>query len=276
MLFPFRVARAATFHMGSVGFPIDIVFVEANGRIGRVVHAAQPGSRTRWSHPVCGAVVELAGGSCLSWGIDIGHRIQAAGGSYNLLRTLVEADAPPMGGGYYTKEPELPGGVKTPREDIPPEERFRHQRLIDEQPNAMDQPEEGWRQQFGYQPGEVEHVGPNVRMTAQVSVEDPGLFIGGLLDSMATWEQQGVPMVDWRRDVTSESKLSEKAIVTSEDLARWANAVDLPPAQRAALLDLMMTEEGQETLADGFVLAGLADQVEIKGNVLEMSRERRK
>ena len=61
MLFPFHPPRAATFHMGQVAFPIDVVFTDGAGVVGRIVHAAAPGSRARWSHPVVGAVVELEG-----------------------------------------------------------------------------------------------------------------------------------------------------------------------------------------------------------------------
>lgn len=61
LLFVFEHPRPATFHMGTVSFPIDIAFIE-NGRVARVVRSAQPGSKERWSYPRCDAVLETAAG----------------------------------------------------------------------------------------------------------------------------------------------------------------------------------------------------------------------
>jgi len=72
LLFVFNTPHQTTFHMGSVSFPIDIVFLrkEQNEyRVAKVVHNAQPGTKERWS---CYAdlVLELVGGTCESLGIE--------------------------------------------------------------------------------------------------------------------------------------------------------------------------------------------------------------
>lgn len=178
MLFPFYPPRAATFHMGEVAFPIDLVFADGAGVVARIVHGARPGSRAQWTHPVVGAVVELRAGSALSMGLEVGDQLRVAGRrlgtqTYNLLRTLTEAgassslddprgpsddgfnvrgDPPPLMDGYYSKEPlhQGPGfgGVPTTQ---PSDRRFKDRELVDESsPDAMDQGNPNWEEGVGY------------------------------------------------------------------------------------------------------------------------------
>lgn len=83
MLFVFGHPRAATFHMGAVDFPIDIMFVE-KGRVARVVRGANPGSRERWSYPLTDSVVEVAAGCAPAVGSSVAlssHRRTAREGT---------------------------------------------------------------------------------------------------------------------------------------------------------------------------------------------------
>jgi hypothetical protein len=142
--------------MGRVAFPIDVVFVEPDGCIARIVHNAQPGARDKWSHHRVGAVVELGGGACRRSGVDIGHAVRI-GQTYNQLRTLTDG---PATEDYYGAEPL---DTETPRDERGLE-RFKDRRLPDEAfSEAMDQPAPGWVQQMGYQSSEEMDVGPNVR-----------------------------------------------------------------------------------------------------------------
>lgn len=280
MLFPFSPARAATFHMGTVSFPIDIVFADAGGRIGRIVHGAQPGSRSRWSHPVCGAVVELQGGACSLYGVEPGQHIRVAvsrhqAQTYNLLRTLVEADG--YGPGYYSEEPVHPGGVDTPR--TPPlEERWKNRKLPDEgDPNAMDQPQEGWVQQIGYQPTEElaeQGIGPNVRMTAQ-TVEDPGNLVAGLVEAMARQQSAGRAPIYWVEDPLSGGT-TETAIVTPRDVHDWLSHLGLGRMGHQEVEQAVVSPDGLTVLGDGLVLAGLADKAEVERDYLVLQRGIRK
>ena len=162
MLFPFFPPRAARFWMGSVSFPIDLVFADASGRIARIVHSACPGTRSTWSHPVVGAVVEVPGGWCARNDVGVGAQLLVAGRklgvqTYNLLRTITEASAEPeasfekfapeaeaerLDDGYYSKEPQRSapdyGGVPN---GIAPGERFQDHNLPDDggNPNSMSQ-----------------------------------------------------------------------------------------------------------------------------------------
>jgi len=86
LYFPFEETGTVTFHMGSVQFPIDIVFLmpSPNGmEIGKVVSDAKPGSPDWWSSRNTAAVLEVAGGTCKKAGLKVGdtcavsHRIVA-------------------------------------------------------------------------------------------------------------------------------------------------------------------------------------------------------
>jgi len=69
------VERPERYHMGSVAFPIDIVFLRRTGEIGRIIHDIQPGSKGTWGYPTTAAVVELVGGFCRAHGIREGDRV---------------------------------------------------------------------------------------------------------------------------------------------------------------------------------------------------------
>lgn len=73
MLFPFENEHV-TFHMGSVKFPIDIVFLmdDPSGlKVAKIVHNAQPGAVERWSYGPTAYVLEVAGGSCKKHSIKL-------------------------------------------------------------------------------------------------------------------------------------------------------------------------------------------------------------
>lgn len=285
MLFPFRPARAAQFHMGTVSFPIDLVFIDAGGHVARVVHAAQPGSRERWGHPICSAVVELQGGACAHAGIAPGDRLRVQASrreatSYNLLRTLVEADAP-LVDGYYSQEPLSPGGVDTPR--VPwSETRFEDRKLVDEAwPEARDQPMDGFKQQIGYQPTdalEEAGVGPNVRMSQRI--EDPGALVASVVEAMARQQADGQAPLAWRADVLNAGT-TETAVVTPADVWHWMGALGLGTEGRDSVTQAITAPDGLQVLGDGLVLAGLADQAKLhsgattNGTVLVLHRGRR-
>lgn len=75
MLFPFDSRDYVTFHMGSVQFPIDIVFLTttASGlKVAKIVHNAQPGDASFWSCNDTSYVLEIPGGSCRKYNINVG------------------------------------------------------------------------------------------------------------------------------------------------------------------------------------------------------------
>jgi uncharacterized membrane protein (UPF0127 family) len=75
LLFPFEEEGSVTFHMGSVKFPIDIVFLmdAPHGlEVGKVVANIQPGSLEWWSYPKTIAALEVVGGKCKECDIKVG------------------------------------------------------------------------------------------------------------------------------------------------------------------------------------------------------------
>lgn len=99
MAFPFAHRRAsAHFHMGTVSFPIDIVWVR-EGSILKIV-TGNPGDTESWTAGGVDAVIELRGGWCASKGLGVGDHLvdlppelgRTAQATNNLLRTLTEAD----------------------------------------------------------------------------------------------------------------------------------------------------------------------------------------
>lgn len=75
LLFPFDEEGSATFHMGSVQFPIDIVFLMESPHgleVGKIVSNIQPGVPDWWSYPKTSAVLELAGNACKKLNIKVG------------------------------------------------------------------------------------------------------------------------------------------------------------------------------------------------------------
>ena len=75
MLFKFPQAKRASFHMGSVSFPIDIIFVNDNDVVSGIVHNVQPGTKGSWSANRTACVVEANGGFCKLNGIIIGDKV---------------------------------------------------------------------------------------------------------------------------------------------------------------------------------------------------------
>lgn len=78
MLFPYEPPRKVTFHMGSVSFPIDVVFVGPHGRIAAIEENCEPGIEQYWSHGRISAVIEVNGGWCAQHDVVVGDLIRLA------------------------------------------------------------------------------------------------------------------------------------------------------------------------------------------------------
>jgi uncharacterized membrane protein (UPF0127 family) len=76
MLFPYEPPRNVTFHMGSVAFPIDVIFVGPHGRIAAIEENCEPGVEQHWSHGRTSAVIEVNGGWCAARDIVQGDLVR--------------------------------------------------------------------------------------------------------------------------------------------------------------------------------------------------------
>src|SRR5277367_2188300 len=74
MFFPYE-NKMVTFHMGTVSFPIDIIFIR-DGAIAKIIGNVQPGARGLWSLENCMGVLETRGGWCADHGANIGTKVR--------------------------------------------------------------------------------------------------------------------------------------------------------------------------------------------------------
>lgn len=75
MIFLYDQPQKATFHMASVRFPIDIVFIGSDSRVTKIVENIEPGTPGRWGMSHTSAVVEVNGGFCRTFGIEVGTEV---------------------------------------------------------------------------------------------------------------------------------------------------------------------------------------------------------
>lgn len=78
MLFVFPKVGTKTFWMSSVRFPIDIIGIDKDSRVTRVVTDAMPGSHERWTFPHVAAVLEVPAGTCRKAAIRAGNMCVSA------------------------------------------------------------------------------------------------------------------------------------------------------------------------------------------------------
>lgn len=71
--FPFLNKRSASFHMGEVKFPIDIIFID-DSKINKIVANVRPNQMGSWAS-ICTDVIEVNGGWCEKNNIGVGGSI---------------------------------------------------------------------------------------------------------------------------------------------------------------------------------------------------------
>lgn len=137
MLFPYDTPRKVTYHMASVSFSIDILFVGSDGRITKIVDHVEPGSLGKWSMPNTKAVIGVNAGFCDANKIKVSDEVDLADDAPATAHTsMLEVTAQES---YPT----------APRKDIDPLmvpgndtlDRFKGHDLVDVQvdQSAMDQ-----------------------------------------------------------------------------------------------------------------------------------------
>lgn len=75
MAFTFMPSRYAAFHMATVAFPIDMIFVDDNGRVAKTVEDVQPGEDGVWGNSNTSMVIEANAGFCAKNHITLGSRV---------------------------------------------------------------------------------------------------------------------------------------------------------------------------------------------------------
>jgi hypothetical protein len=235
--------------MGSVGFPIDIVFFDGGG-VARKIVTASPGAPGMWSYSDCSAVLETPGGFCRSVGFRTGAPARLV------------YDQP------FTTQRELTDDPNR----TPPEERYKDRQDASEaSPDAMQGlPSSMWEQDIGYSqlnPEYREHEGPALRPVAQM-VADPGAFVAGVVEAIArdTVEGRGIR---WQPETLTAGKV-ESAVVTADDLGSWLEQLNV--AGQDMVMKVATSPEGLRTIGDGLVLAGIADLSRVIGDKIALWR----
>jgi uncharacterized membrane protein (UPF0127 family) len=138
MVFPYDPPRDVSFHMGTVGFPIDMVFVSA-GRVARVCGNIQPGTPGNWGARHVSAVVELPGGLCEYMGVTPGLRV-----GIQAIR-MAQRSQPYLDANH-------PDVMPVPRAPSMFNDRFKDRGLVDQQ--VEDQPASPghFEQNMGFDP----------------------------------------------------------------------------------------------------------------------------
>jgi uncharacterized membrane protein (UPF0127 family) len=71
MLFPFADEKVF-FHMGSVAYPIDLIYIGPDNRINKIMSDVEPNTAGAWGMSHVSAVIESNGGFCRENGIEVG------------------------------------------------------------------------------------------------------------------------------------------------------------------------------------------------------------
>lgn len=77
LIFPYDKPQDVTYHMGSVSFPIDIIFVGAEGKIKKIAENIAPGTLGVFGSSGVSLVLEISGGASSSLGIRVGDFVSA-------------------------------------------------------------------------------------------------------------------------------------------------------------------------------------------------------
>lgn len=138
MAFLFEQPKTATFHMGTVPFPIDIMFVGPDSRISRIVKYAEPGTREKWGMPRVSMVLEANAGFCDENGVEVGDEVKSMGKSAQET---------------YPAHPRKDINPKqVPPNKTAPEDRFRDRGPVYEQVENQPHDGEHFEQQIGRDP----------------------------------------------------------------------------------------------------------------------------
>lgn len=276
MLFPFDPPRRAMFHMSTVSFPIDIVFVDKAHRVARVVHNVQPGTQARWEHAPTSAVIEVPGGFCERYTIRVGNTVEFDADARHFVAALEGYNAP-----VSKTEPGSHGKMT--------DSRFVDRDLPDESsPEAMDGAAPHWDQEIGYDPTTEEHRTENApalyRMSGEKRIDvgklsyrrhlaqglegaelpngeivDPVAFALGAVKALGEAARSGDSLT-WRPDVLTGGA-EEYAYVTAQTIKIWLDHIgvgDVPSVVSAAT-----SASGMDVIANTMVIAEVATRTRL-------------
>jgi uncharacterized membrane protein (UPF0127 family) len=75
LLFPYERPQDVTYHMGTVSFPIDIIFVQSSGKIKKIASNILPGTLGVFGASDVSLVIEISGGASKELGLNVGDSV---------------------------------------------------------------------------------------------------------------------------------------------------------------------------------------------------------
>jgi uncharacterized membrane protein (UPF0127 family) len=88
LIFPYRRAEDVIYHMGSVSFPIDIIFVDSDDKIKKIYKNIKPGTLGTFGCASVKNVLEICGGLSDRLGIDVGKHVSISPGKDSELPSV--------------------------------------------------------------------------------------------------------------------------------------------------------------------------------------------
>jgi|7_EtaG_2_1085326.scaffolds.fasta_scaffold02486_7 uncharacterized membrane protein (UPF0127 family)/methyl-accepting chemotaxis protein len=90
LLFSYKKAQDVMYHMGTVGYPIDIIFIGENNKVNKISKNIQPGSLDVFGCPNVKTVLEISGGLCDALGIGVGAYVSINRGEKFLDEDIIK------------------------------------------------------------------------------------------------------------------------------------------------------------------------------------------
>ncbi len=220
LLFVFPYPGRPTFHMGTVSFPITIVWIGPDRRVTRVTDAL-PGDSGQWTAPAQ-YVLEVASGALT--GVRVGDPVEMYKRTAQIFQDSSRAHGLPE---EYVDGDSIDSAT------------YEHQ--------------------FGRTDAVENEDADAPRRVAQVDLEprEPELVDQGQMVSQVLAAAMQANDLNFQPDSLTNGQ-SSSAVVGRRDIRRWLQAVQVPKSSVSPVMQAVTSPEGWDALGDGFVGMGIA------------------
>ncbi len=104
LIFPYDKPQDVMYHMGTVSFPIDIIFIDSDRRVKKIAKNIQPGTLGTYGSSNISMVLEISGGASNNLGIAVGDLVKASTATDGVIKQFnSKYDALSENQQYYIK-----------------------------------------------------------------------------------------------------------------------------------------------------------------------------
>lgn len=268
MLFVWGHPGTHTFWMSDVPFAIDIIGLDSQSRVSRIIKNAEPGSTERWRFPRTSAVLEVVAGLCNYVGLGAGDVIRLA------ADTADTADMPRQADGFNEDNDESEGGIN---------DQMIHNREeesdVAEQYRGNETPAEQYESStFLSEPGDDYHNYPIDNIADQswepdidspvtrhghvtrhgsakrAQIEDEQKFVERASDTLF----DRMSDLNWMDDHLNGGA-TKRAVVDRRTLAKLLSVSGSDTENTKYIMQAAGSDQGLQLIGDAAVLAGVAD-----------------